>query len=376
MAAGYKLLNNLDQVVLTFVKSGSEFVQMRIGANEQVEVLVADISPTMSSQILNNILKIVETIDMPTPGPIPNGVTADQRAALDSADAPSVSNPVITASALVTAFSVFNPTKVYFVDKNRVDSYVESGSIDKPYKTIQAAINVANATVPTHDAAVLILVATGRYTENITLYPHISVVALDSSKNYMTEVNGTLTYADGSGGTVGSNIAGWVGIDVLQGIIFNGSNPQQLRISNCEVNRADTNAALRLNQTGSGSMVVAENVNFNNTSTGPAAEIVNGKLAGHILQINAAATSGVSVSLANASQLELLTLYARGKITTAGTSGGSIRGTTIVDAGAASPIQMDSTGTLVVAGFFLMPGVTAIASGAHAANVIALAMAA
>jgi len=52
-------------------------------------------------------------------------------------------------------------TKIIYVDCNRIDTYIEDGSFTKPFKTITAANNVANA-------GCLIKVFTGTYTANIT----------------------------------------------------------------------------------------------------------------------------------------------------------------------------------------------------------------
>jgi len=58
-------------------------------------------------------------------------------------------------------------TKTFHVDKNRSDTYTENGSITKPYKTIQAAID-AIATLGLAEY-MIVDIASGIYTENLVL---------------------------------------------------------------------------------------------------------------------------------------------------------------------------------------------------------------
>lgn len=66
--------------------------------------------------------------------------------------------------------SAFTVTTTFYVDVNRVDSYVETGSIAAPFKTIQAAINKMNANndnTLTHGYCLIL--ANGLYAENLLL---------------------------------------------------------------------------------------------------------------------------------------------------------------------------------------------------------------
>lgn len=78
-------------------------------------------------------------------------------------------------------------TKILYVDINRLDSYIENGSIIKPYKTIQAAVVVANGNV-------LINVAPGEYSGDIDLGLH--VVGIRGSGINATIFTGNITAGD------------------------------------------------------------------------------------------------------------------------------------------------------------------------------------
>lgn len=60
-------------------------------------------------------------------------------------------------------------TQTLYVDGNRTDIYVESGSISKPFKTIQAAVAAASGNV-------LLNVAPGEYAGDVDLGSHVTTV--------------------------------------------------------------------------------------------------------------------------------------------------------------------------------------------------------
>jgi len=66
----------------------------------------------------------------------------------------------IQADSILTTQS-----KVIYVDKNRIDNYTADGTILKPYKTIQEAINIIAALKTSNYCAIEI--STGNYTENL-----------------------------------------------------------------------------------------------------------------------------------------------------------------------------------------------------------------
>ena len=59
-------------------------------------------------------------------------------------------------------------SKVIYVDKNRTDNYTADGTILKPYKTIQEAINIIAALETSNYCAIEI--STGNYTENLIFF--------------------------------------------------------------------------------------------------------------------------------------------------------------------------------------------------------------
>lgn len=60
-------------------------------------------------------------------------------------------------------------TKTLYVDGNRTDTYTEKGSITKPFKTIQSAINQIITNNDNDTFAYAIKIASGTYTENVLL---------------------------------------------------------------------------------------------------------------------------------------------------------------------------------------------------------------
>jgi hypothetical protein len=63
----------------------------------------------------------------------------------------------------------FQPTKLIFVDKNRTDDYVASGSIAKPFKTLQAAIDYASAQPDVGTQPYNFMLYSGTYAEQVNL---------------------------------------------------------------------------------------------------------------------------------------------------------------------------------------------------------------
>lgn len=63
--------------------------------------------------------------------------------------------------------ALFPTTDIYYVDKNRSDSYTETGSLDKPYKTIMSAINSIAVLAPSR--YITVQIESGIYNENVVL---------------------------------------------------------------------------------------------------------------------------------------------------------------------------------------------------------------
>jgi hypothetical protein len=253
--------------------------------------------------------------------------------------------------------------------------YVVGGS-ESPYTKIQDAIDAARPTA-SFAAPALILVKPGTYTEDVNLFTHIHLAAVLTAKSYTTKINGDVTFTSEEAGSVGSQIATILGISISSSsgnptLKVTGVNPCQLRISNCEVVSGSAAAALDFDNTGAGSMVVQENTNFVNSDGGYAVQLTHGKLAGFNGQTNALVNTNISVHAENAAQLELMSHYATGKFHLEGTSGGSIRGTSLIDAGAGPIITMDSTGTLLAAGLYALPGVVTPVDGTNVPGVVSV----
>ena len=48
--------------------------------------------------------------------------------------------------------------RILYVDKSRTDSYSENGSITKPFKTVQGAVNYAETLTPSFSNPIAILI--------------------------------------------------------------------------------------------------------------------------------------------------------------------------------------------------------------------------
>lgn len=141
MATAFRIRNNLNQVLSSLVKDDGNFVHKRISPREVFDVLEEALSPVMVQQIQNGLLTITETFD-PGPGvPTPNGLTDDQKAAVEGSNTPSATNPFATMADVTPGFE--QPTKLLFVDPNRIDVYIQDGSLERPYKTLAAACAAA-----------------------------------------------------------------------------------------------------------------------------------------------------------------------------------------------------------------------------------------
>jgi len=79
-------------------------------------------------------------------------------------------------------------TKTLYVDKNRVDSYVEDGSITRPFKTIAGAINISTS-------GMIIDIQVGTYTEDVVLPTGVSINNSNANKAIM---NGNFTVTAGA----------------------------------------------------------------------------------------------------------------------------------------------------------------------------------
>jgi len=109
-----------------------------------------------------------------------------------------------------------------YVDNFRVDSYVENGSVAKPFKTIQAAID--SVTSPSATAPYTINVSAGSYTEDVTVdKPY---VAIEGEGSWATFINGVFSITpDGSPWNTNISDVGFpVGSFTITGSNVSGAN--------------------------------------------------------------------------------------------------------------------------------------------------------
>jgi hypothetical protein len=253
----------------------------------------------------------------------------------------------------------------------KLTNYIVGKDSFDPFSSIEAAITQASTDGHGFSNPAVVLVKPGTYTENVTMLPGINVISLMNDKAYQTELVGTLTYSCTTG-TYGSNLCSWLGIDVkssspaIASLVFSGTAPQRLNVSNCEVDSASANPALEMNNSGTGSTLVNSNVNFNNTSTGLAAKIDAGTFSLFKTQTIAYGNT-TAVQFNNAAQIQGMLNYSQGNLDFNGTSGGLFGQLTIAN-GTNVAIDFDSTGQL-----FIMDGIQtgtgAIKGGAHPGNV-------
>lgn len=222
-----------------------------------------------------------------------------------------------------------------------------------PYSEISTAIEAAVLAGHDWDNPVVIQVKPGVYTGDVIIQEGINVIALAFGKSYMTRLNGTLTVDATAGGTVGNRIASWIGIDIVHDSLiysdtlrFVGTNPQRLNIWNCEINNANgAAAACIMTNTGTGSLIAASNVNFNNTSSGKAIDVVEGKLSLFQTQTNSY-TGTVAVAFAGTSQVESFFNYATGQWVFNGNTGG-LTSNAVFNSGSNPAIVKNSTTVLL-----------------------------
>jgi len=241
------------------------------------------------------------------------------------------------------------------VDGNRVDSYTADGSLGRPFKTLTAAIGAVSGET-------LISVAPGSYTEDIVIEAGMHFVCDSPEKNSICTINGDVGYSTSntSGGADG-NVASFCGIDISGSgsvdatVKFYGTNPQRFNLINCEVNSAGLQPALHMNNTGAGSIVIAEDTNFNNTGAGMSATVDHGTLSQWKTQNNSQ-NNAISLQLNNAAVLDSFLAFFTGQIDFNGTSGGTAVHP-VINASTNDAIVMNGGSLIVTVPFSLGTGV-------------------
>ena len=105
-------------------------------------------------------------------------------------------------------------TNIYYVAKNGNDGTAD-GSIAKPYLTIQAAINAAQAgALPSVANPATIFIAPGNYTENITMTDGYTTLVANTDNNrlFSTKILGTISIAAAGANDLYNRIFGFQGL--------------------------------------------------------------------------------------------------------------------------------------------------------------------
>jgi len=225
---------------------------------------------------------------------------------------------------------------------------------NETYTTIQDAIDQA-VTVDgkDFDDPAVIIVKPGTYVEDVTLYPGINVVALAWEKSYMTRVTGMLIYDTSSGGTSGTKIASWTGIDVSASgtpgtLRFAGLNAQRLHILNCHITSTGANPAIIMTNNSGDALVVATDVDFENTSSGQAIRIDYGKLSSFKTR-SLVNTADVALQVNNSAEIESFNLYSTGQLEFKDTATGLVANP-IISCGSNDCIIIDSSNAITFVG--------------------------
>lgn len=130
-----------------------------------------------------------------------------------------------TQSAIDEVIEFTTVTKVFYVDGNRIDIYVENGSIIRPYKTIQNAITAASS-------GTTILIAPGSYTENVTLKSGVNLQSIFTNSLFAVSIHGKVSCSLTSGSVLLNSIGFYnTTSNVLE---FSGANKQKIRAYNCK----------------------------------------------------------------------------------------------------------------------------------------------
>lgn len=233
-----------------------------------------------------------------------------------------------TDSRALSAVSTGASKKILYVAQDTGnDSY--DGSIGKPYKTIQAAINAANS-IAAYYAPVVIMIAppTGNgYVENLSLTQQ-GIVLQSAAGTYRNNIlirgNVTINLTGTSGGAnfiAASNEVYFHGLTFFNGgsgntITFSGSTFQRLWIDDCYIDCTGAgNSALLMTNTGVNgvkSTITSRNTDWNNSAAaaatcivsagrlfldGPNPAVQNANASGQSLLVDGASAAGPTVTL-------------------------------------------------------------------------------
>lgn len=225
-------------------------------------------------------------------------------------------------------------TKVVSVDGGRVDSYTADGSLTRPYKTIQAAIDNAPS------GKVVINIAPNTYTENLVITDNKHLISLGPS-GLSSQITGTVLY-NCSGG-IGSSLNGFIitAPGVNPTLQFYGTNPQKLTLDNCQVlTTGGSLTALHMNNSGSGSILIANRTEFKSSGSGMAVLVQGSNKFKHSLCIFSADNNSRCLEQANTSTYEGISPYFGNQVKISDSSAGELYHP-IVSSGAQDCFQND-----------------------------------
>ena len=225
--------------------------------------------------VVNGGLTTKATVDalvnatLAAPGPI--GATTANTARFSSATITSASG-ITYSQGSVGTFGDTPVSNYWFCDPDRTDTYTANGSQARPYKTLQAAINAANAIAPT-DVTPQFVILQGTATENINLtVPHVYLVGDHGSLHTPIVLNGKVT-VQATGGTLVGNRFSIQGIEIIGAaddncITMTGTAPQKLFLQDVWLYASGTGGGLYQDNTGAGSYTQGHSVKVTHEGSG------------------------------------------------------------------------------------------------------------
>jgi hypothetical protein len=256
------------------------------GANSDITSLTGLTTPLSAAQGGTGLTSlgtgIATFLGTPSAANLKSAVTEDTGSgSLVFATSPTLVTPTLGAAAATSitypsgSVATFGDTPVsnyWFCDPDRTDTYTANGSQARPYKTLQAAINAANAVAPT-DVTPQFVVLQGTATEDITLtVPHVYLVGENGSLHTPIVLNGTVT-VQATGGTLVGNRFSIQGLEIIGGsgnkcINMTGTAPQKLFLQDVWLYASGSGAGLYQDNTGSGSYTQGHSIKVTHEGTG------------------------------------------------------------------------------------------------------------
>jgi hypothetical protein len=256
------------------------------GANSDITSLTGLTTPLSEGQGGTGIsalgTNVATFLGTPSSANLAAAVTGETGSgALVFGTSPALTTPNIGAATATSvtyplgSVGTFGDTPVsnyWYCDPDRTDNYVQNGSQARPYKTLQAAINAANAVSPT-DATPQFVVLEGTATEDIFLtVPHVYLVGQNGSLHTPIVLNGTV-HVQATGGTLVGNRFSIQGIEIIGGsdeycIHMTGTAPQKLFLQDVWMYASGTGAGLYQDNTGTGSYTQGHSVKVTHEGSG------------------------------------------------------------------------------------------------------------